>query len=247
MPTAPTGCCGTTGPAFCRCHDRPLGDPGAGQAVSWGDYDSDADLDLYVVNAGGPNKVLQNEGSGVFVDAMVDPITDPGAGLDAAWADFDLDGDLDLYLANEGGTKLFRNEIVFTRWLHVDLVGTISNASGIGARVRVVAGGLSQVREVSASSGNSLTAEFGLDGATAVDTLEVRWPSGTFQRQTGLAINQRLEIVEQPTSVELSASRQWAKSGGWYSPGRRAPRAIISDTTSGDRIRKDVNSPTIGG
>ena len=82
--------------------------------------------------------------------------------------------------------------------LHVDLVGVVSNTSAIGARVRVVAGGSSQIREVSGGSGlysqNSLTAEFGLSTATSADSLEICWPSGIVDRRTNLTANQKLSI-----------------------------------------------------
>jgi hypothetical protein len=80
------------------------------------------------------------------------------------------------------GDNLIKNRIgANNHWLHINLVGTNANRFGIGARVRVVAGGISQIDEVSGGSNlysqNSLTSEFGLGPYTVADTVEVRWPT----------------------------------------------------------------------
>jgi hypothetical protein len=205
---------GPPGFTFTDVTSGPVGDDiGVGQGVAWGDYDNDGDLDLYVVNAGtgfAGDKLLRNDGGGVFSDATSGPLGDFGDdGVGVAWGDYDNDGDLDLYVANDGANKLFQNEVpVGNHWLHIDLVGVISNRSGIGARVRLVAGGVSQIREVSGGSGflsqNSLTVEFGVGSATVVDLLEVTWPSGIVQALTGVSVDQRLEVEEANTPVGTS-------------------------------------------
>jgi hypothetical protein len=80
--------------------------------------------------------------SAQFVNATSGPLGDTGFGAGVAWGDYDNDGDLDPYLANLGGAnKLFENETAALgrHWLQERLLGTASNRSGIGARVRVVA------------------------------------------------------------------------------------------------------------
>jgi len=188
---------------FVDATSAPLGDTGNGVGVAWGDVDNDGDLDLYLAKNGQANRLFRNEGGGAFVDATSGALGDPGSGHAVVWGDMDGDGDLDLYLANSGSAnKLFRNEGVAAgnHWLHVDLVGKQSNRSGIGARVRVVAGGIGQIREISGGSGfdsqNSLTAEFGLGAATTVDSLIIRWPSGAEQWLTNVVADQVLEVKE---------------------------------------------------
>ncbi|MCP4568280.1 MAG: S8 family serine peptidase, partial [FCB group bacterium] len=77
--------------------------------VAWGDFDDDGDEDVYLT-CNGPNKLVRNEGGGVFLDLTNPPLGDASLSKGAAWGDYDNDGDLDLYLCNEGvSNKLFRN------------------------------------------------------------------------------------------------------------------------------------------
>jgi len=205
----------------------PLGDEDFGLGVAWGDYDNDGDLDLYLANVNTANKLFRNDGSGTFIDDTSAPLDDPGNGRGVAWGDIDDDGDLDLYLAIFGANKLFRNESAAAgnHWLQVELEGVVSNRSAIGARVRLVAGGVTQIREVSGGSGylsqNSLPLEFGLGTSTTIDSLIIRWPSGIVQvltsnpskpggeyPTTAISVDQVLEILESsdaPPQVEVLA------------------------------------------
>jgi len=72
--------------------DAPL----YGMGVTYGDYDGDGDVDLYVT-ALGPNRLYRNDG-GAFTDvAPVLGVDDGGFGASASWLDYDRDGDLDLF------------------------------------------------------------------------------------------------------------------------------------------------------
>ena len=77
------------------------------------------------------------------------------------------------------------------------LVGSRSNRHGVGARVRLLAGGKLQVRDIaSASKNSSPLACFGLGEEERVERLEIRWPSGAVQKLTDLAADQRLTVRE---------------------------------------------------
>jgi hypothetical protein len=186
-----------------------LGDTGDGRGVAWGDYDNDGDLDLYLANARSANKLFDNDGAGGFTDATTAVLGDGNSGQAVASADFDDDGDLDIYLVNAYNfDRLFRNDLpADNHWLHVDVEGLLSNRTGIGARVRVVTGDVSQIREVTGGSGylsqSSLTAEFGLGSATLADTVEVVWPSGLTQVRVAVAADQRILMNEHDAAVDV--------------------------------------------
>jgi hypothetical protein len=95
-------------------------------------------------------------------------------------------------------------------WLHINLVGTVSNKTAIGARARLVANGVSQIREVSGGSAycsqNSLTVEFGLGSATVVDSLIIRWPSGMADTLTSLAVDRIMTIYEGGSTLRGDAN-----------------------------------------
>ena len=71
--------------------------------ASWGDYDNDGDLDLFVANSGEQNNFLyQNNGDETFTKITSGNIvTDGGHSHGSAWADYDNDGDLDLFVSND--------------------------------------------------------------------------------------------------------------------------------------------------
>lgn len=79
-----------------------------GRGVSWGDYDNDGDMDIYVTNYRlDPNFLWQNMGDGTFID-IAEEAGVRGNGVEgyfghsigAAWGDYDNDGDLDLFVSN---------------------------------------------------------------------------------------------------------------------------------------------------
>ncbi|MBD3334342.1 MAG: M6 family metalloprotease domain-containing protein [Candidatus Eisenbacteria bacterium] len=88
-----------------------LGFTGNGQSVTWSDYDRDGDDDLYIGVYGSANRLLRNEGGGLFSDATAGPEGDAGNTQGVAWGDYDNDGDDDLYIANYNqANRLLRND-----------------------------------------------------------------------------------------------------------------------------------------
>ena len=126
----------------------------------------------------------------------------------AAYADFNGDGCLDLYLTNMGRSaqdgeqaRLFQNSCTWANnWLTIKTVGTDSNRDGIGARIKLTAGGNTQIREVAAGSSNKsqnmLPVHFGLGKSEIVDSIQIHWPSGKLQTLSNVAPNQVLIITE---------------------------------------------------
>jgi cytochrome oxidase Cu insertion factor (SCO1/SenC/PrrC family) len=120
--------------------------------------------------------------------------------------DLDQDGDLDIVTGdfNSPPQILISNlaqSAGGVRWLEVVLRGQRSNRDGLGARISVVAGGQAQHQVHDGQSGyltqSSAPLYFGLAEATAVERIEVVWPSGERQTVTGpLQANRRLVIDE---------------------------------------------------
>jgi hypothetical protein len=221
----------------------PLGLAGDCDDASWVDVDNDGDLDLFVVRGVAANVLFRNDG-GAFVNAGSSALDGVGTRRAAAWADYDGDGDLDVYVTSDSTRgRLIRNDLGPSHWLHVDLVGGVSNRSGIGARIRVKSGGVWQMQDVSGGSGfsqNSLTAEFGLGASTMADSVVVHWPSGRSQVLVGVAGNQRIVITESgPTGVGDSPrvdARLWPPIPN---PSRGATHLRL-DVVAARRVRVDV-------
>jgi hypothetical protein len=147
--------------------------------------------------------VWLNDGAGRFTDvAAAVGATDVYDGRAVALADLFNDGALDVIVANQRGPLLvYRNTVEATRhWLDLDLTGTSSNRSAIGARVEVHWNGHVQAQEVSGGSGfsaqNQRRLHFGLGSAAAVDRIEIRWPSGRRQTLEHPAIDTVLHVAE---------------------------------------------------
>jgi Tol biopolymer transport system component/formylglycine-generating enzyme required for sulfatase activity len=177
---------------------------GEGQGLAWGDYDNDGHIDLFVGNNDGqPSLLYRNQGNGTFVDvaASSGAVNTTGGSVTGNWIDTDNDGDLDLFIANYGtGNHLYRNNGNANHWLTLRLQGTVSNRDGIGATVTAVAAGHRQRRDAGLGGGRtaplSPPLHFGLGAATVLDSLIVRWPSGTVQVLTGIAADQFLDVAE---------------------------------------------------
>ena len=96
--------------------ESPVSDVKIGTGAVWFDYDRDGDLDLYMTNRVGANRLWRNDGGGHFVEVAaqlgVADAAHDGSGVSAA--DYDNDGDLDLYLANSTEDVLFKNQLTET-------------------------------------------------------------------------------------------------------------------------------------
>lgn len=191
--------------------------------VAWGtsffDYDNDTRLDLLAVN-GSTNqqgdhpeylvpmksRLFWNEGPekgfAEVTSVSGEALSYENVGRGAAFGDYDNDGDVDMFIVNNcgRGVLLRNNGGNKNNWLELKLAGTKSNRLAIGAKIKIVSGNVSQIREVNNQSSylsqNSLTQHFGLAKYNKVDTLIIQWPSGLNQQFLNIPINERIEIKE---------------------------------------------------
>ena len=140
------------------------------------DYDNDGWLDL--VAAGNGLRIWRNGGAAGFREMTQTLGLDKlGSGKISFLAAADLDGDCDtdLVVAVEGaGLKLWRNDGGnANHQLKLRLLGHRSNASALGVRYEVSAGGLRAWRTV-----QRLPIEVGVGRHEVVDSVAVRWFDG---------------------------------------------------------------------
>jgi enediyne biosynthesis protein E4 len=200
------------------------------QFLGWGcgffDMDNDGWPDILICNghvypeveqlkteAGYPQQKLlyKNLRNGRFDDVSLQ--AGPGiavavASRGCAFGDFDNDGDIDVVVntINDYPQLLRCDSVHGHNWIKVRTIGTKSNRSGIGARLRCVtrppdeAKPHSQIDEVRSGgsyiSQNDLRVHFGLGKAEKVEMLEIRWPSGQIDTLKDVKPNQLIYVKE---------------------------------------------------
>ena len=253
---------------FTKLTNGPLlNDGGKTMSSSWGDYDNDGDLDVFLANDQGNDGLFRNEGQFNFTKITSDTVSNCGGNsFSSAWSDIDNDGDLDLFVTNSFGTTtlwpnflflnngngsftrvgntapatdldwsygcafgdydndgfedlavatcrynsvdrpdlLYHNDGNSNNWITIKLVGTITNKSAIGTKIRVKANingnPVWQMRELSAQTSycgqNDLRPHFGLGNATNIDSIKLEWLNGTVEYYTNITKNQFITIVQ---------------------------------------------------
>ncbi len=197
-----------------------VADGGWGWGSCMEDFDNDGDLDIFHVNgwvqvdprdAGGPNdytfdqvRYFESQGDGTFVQAAsAAGLIDTGQGRGLACFDSDRDGDLDIVITNNQEVKstvFYRNELAQNNhYLTISLSGNGLNTAGVGGRIEVTAGNITQVREVRCgnnfASQSPAEAHFGLGAVQSVD-ISVLWPDGSQSNLVGVAADQFLTISQ---------------------------------------------------
>lgn len=215
----------------------PISIPFLGFGTRFFDYDNDGWEDLFVAN-GHVNPQVDGHSFGVtyaerpllFHNLANGKFEEVGTrsgealavrrvGRGTATGDFLNNGREDLVVTVlDGAPVLLRN----TRpspghWLRLKLVGSKSNRDGFGARVEVKAGSLVQNQEARANrsfeSASDPRLHFGIGGAKQVDSIEIRWPSGTIDKVKDEPANQELVIEEGKGVVKRSETTSPTRGG----------------------------------
>src|SRR6202166_507816 len=187
------------------------------QYLGWGamflDFDNDGWPDLLLVNGHvypevdsqhlgsnfqEPRILYHNNGDGKFTDisaASGPGITKPISSRGLAIGDLWNDGQISAVVSNMNAPpSLLVNEVrTANHWVAFRTIGTKSNRDGIGARIRMKAGGRALIDEVrsgsSFDSNNDMRVHFGLSTAAKIDWVEVRWPSGLLEKFASLGVD----------------------------------------------------------
>lgn len=174
-----------------------------------------------------PARLFKNRGDGTFEDVGSQVgAGNRGQGRGTILFDYDNDGDLDIFVTNnevllyDGRNEsrrparpaLIRNETSNGyHWLKVTLRGTPPlHRHGIGSRVYVTTDGVTQMRELHASTNfmaqePGRIAHFGVGPATVVDEVRAEWVNGDATVLSTVAVDQIISIPS-PTA-RVSARR----------------------------------------
>jgi enediyne biosynthesis protein E4 len=192
--------------------------------VGWGagffDFDNDGWKDLLLVNGHAFPEVeklhidihykdrailYRNQANGKFRDVSDDAgpaLAERHSARGAAFGDMDNDGMVEIAVNNQNEAPSLWKQAAAApgNWLILELAGTRSNRSAIGARVKVVANGRTQYGEVRSGgsylSQNDLRLHFGLGEARSVQRIEIAWPSGARQVLEDQAVDRIVTIKE---------------------------------------------------
>lgn len=198
----------------------PVSIPFLGFGLKFFDADNDGWPDIFIANGHVNPQVDQhgfgvtyaerpflfhNLGNGKFEEIgqrAGAPLTRRYVGRGAASADFFNDGKMDLLVSViDGAPVLFRNQSAGSgHWIRIKTIGVHSNRNGFGARIQVRSGDRTQSAEVRANSSfesaSDSRLQFGLGPAARVDSITIRWPSGTVDRLGGQQADQEIVVKE---------------------------------------------------
>ncbi len=245
---------------------------------AWADYDNDGSLDIYVTHiytSSARNTSTLYRQDPANPRRFLDRTAAHGASLGtfenyaAVWCDYDQDGDLDLLtegapaIGQPRAARLLRNDGGNARpFIAVVLAGKGAggtNREGIGARVTVTDGVVSQVREISGNLGYHVgrggrAAHVGLGDApnAAVDRLDVRWTTRQTETFTNVPSGIRYTVHEGATIRRGTAPQAPAPIAGglfpFHDPVLRdgVTYFYLVDGAAGDlRVRRDDARGTV--
>lgn len=253
-------------------------DASSSAGSSWGDYNNDGYMDVFIATVGGEkNQLYKNNGNGTFTKILSGSIVnDQFHSYGSFWADLDNDGFLDLFLTN-GSNLWAKNNLVyknngngtFTKitsgsqfsdlfetvgatgadlnedgfvdiltpnrynspltiylndgntngYLHLNLFGTASNRSAIGARVVTKSALGMQTRVITQQTGynnhDDLSIKMGFGADTIIDSLTIYWPAGGKCIFTNVTPKGFYNIEEGTCSMDTVIETQFADSSSY--------------------------------
>lgn len=178
---------------------------------------------VHSVSGNERNKLFMNREGNSFVDASAFSGADSKADSRVvAYSDLNHDGFQDLLVINGNNPhfEVFANRYANRsggNYIAIKLIGgnegtpskEWSNRDGIGAVVRINAGGVERTRELRCGEGfaaqNSSVLIFGLGELTRIEALDIDWPSGKNQRFENIECNQIVRVNERTKQPEITS------------------------------------------
>ena len=239
------------------------------------DFDNDGFIDLFIT--GSDSRLWRNNGDKTFT--LIDDVFNSNNMESFAIGDLNHDGKVDIYASyatiytnpSNIDDVIWMNAVTNTNhYLTVDLHGTQSNPSAIGARATIYGAWGVQIREVRAGESygtiNSAMLHFGLGAETQIDSIVIHWPSGVDQTIENPLADQFLQVTEngcvatqlnlimegpsvvcdgQPVSISTSLENPETYNFLW-STGATTPSITV--TTAGEFnvvVTSETNCPSI--
>lgn len=201
--------------------------PSTGWHSKFDDVNNDSNIDLFIAKgnveqmpefaAFDPDNLLLSDFSGRFHEkGDAAGIALPTKGRGAVIEDFNADGMLDILVVNRGQkANLFRNRGAVTswgfrplgNWTKIELDNGKVNPFGVGARINVRAGTLTQVRSVQIGGGHA-SGQLGFThlglGVNERAVVRVQWPDGEWSPPYRIFANQHVVIRR-----DAAAAKYW--------------------------------------
>jgi tetratricopeptide (TPR) repeat protein len=218
------------------------------------DYDNDGWIDLVAVGEGangGEVRLLRNLGAGRFADTTKDAKLDSvklNQPIAVVTADITGTGGVDLVVTQAGGAPLLLKNHGAEKngWVELDLKSLNDNKSGIGTKLDIYAGELTQKIEVLGASGylgqSALPVHVGLGEEKSVDVVRLLWPTGVPQDEISVGVrktNVVAELDRRPSSCPVLFA--WNGRGYEFISDMIGPGVVGHWVAPGER---DVPDPT---
>lgn len=211
-----------------------------GHGSAWADLDNDGFLDLYTANNSNilpkNNIIYHNNGNGTFSKVTSGPqYTETLETYSTSIADINKDGYLDLINPNRfgGAPTIQLNDGNTNHYIHLKLLGSVTNRSALGTRIVIYSSLGMQTRYINQQTGwnshNDFAAHFGLGTDSIIDSLRIYWPSGSDCFLTGVTVDGFYHLEEGVCQLDSFTSVSYSDSSSYL-------KAFFTSETSGTVI-----------